>query len=189
MKKVAITFYFIFTISLVIVGIVPISITYAINVLTVQDPNVYGSKPGYIDQATLIVEPHGAYVEQSLYIDYSDHDQYSPDKILEIAHRFELPQGSVINDLWLWIGDSVMKAIMKDTWTARAIYDSIVSIKRDPAFLSKKGNQYELHVYPLPAGSYRKIKLNFITPTSWLGETGTAILPFRFLSANNARDT
>ena len=28
----------------------------------------YGSRPGYIDEATLVVQPHGAYVEQSLYM-------------------------------------------------------------------------------------------------------------------------
>ena len=79
-----------------------------------------------------------------------------------------------------------MQALILDTWKARAIYDSIVSMKRDPAFLAKKGDQYELHVYPLKAGSSRKIKLNFITPTQWLGKQATAELPFRFLNANNA---
>ena len=159
---------------------------FSVNVLTVQDPNQYGSKPGYIDKATLIVEPHGGYTEQSLYLTYSDHGQYAGNDKIEIVHRFELPQGSVINDLWLWIGDSVMQAIMMDTWSARAIYDSIVDVKRDPAFLSKKGNQYELHIYPLNSGSYRKIKLNFITPTRWRGRKATAKLPFKMISSNNS---
>lgn len=152
--------------------------------LTVRSDS-YGSKPGFIDKATLVVEPHGAYVEQSLYLSYSDHFQF-PSSQVEIVHRFELPANAVVNDMWLWIGDSVMQAVILDTWKARAIYDSIVNRKRDPAFLSKTGNTYELHIYPLASGSYRKVRLNFITPTRWLGTEGAAELPLKMLKANNA---
>jgi len=153
--------------------------------LTVRSDG-YGSKSGYIDEAILVVEPHGAYVEQSLYLSYSDHNQYTSSQV-EIIHRFELPANAVVNDLWLWIGDSVMQAIMLDTWTARSIYDSIVSKHRDPAFLSKNGNIYELHIYPLISGKFRKIKMNFITPTRWLGKDGVAELPLKMLKDNNAQ--
>jgi hypothetical protein len=155
--------------------------------LTVQDPTVYGTKPGYIDRTTLVVEPHGAFVEQSLYVWYSDHNQYPGNNNLEIVHRFTLPQGSVINDMWLWIGDTVVKAKMFDTWTARHIYDSIVVHRHDPAFLAKNGNAYELHIYPLVSGQSRKVKLNFITPTSWLGKNGYGELPLSYLQASNSQ--
>ena len=162
---------------------VPVS---AANVLTVQDPDNWGTAPGYIDKATLVIEPHGGYVEQSLYLTYSDHNQFAAGSKLEIVHRFELPEGAVINDLWLWIGDSVMQGVMMDTWKARSIYDSIVVFKRDPAFLSKDGNQYELHIYPLAPGGNRRVKINFITPTKWFGNTATAELPLKILNSNNA---
>ncbi len=154
--------------------------------LSVQDPLIYGTKQGYIDQATLVVEPHGGYVEQSLYLKYSDHNQYPGNQKIEIVHRFTLPQGSVVNDMWLWIGDQVMKAKMFDTWTARHIYDSIVVRGHDPAFLAKNGDTYELHIYPLVSGLFRKAKLNFISPTRWIGNSGSAELPLQFLKANNA---
>lgn len=155
------------------------------NELTVKVPDYYYSKPGYIDQAVLVVEPHGGYSEESLYLNYSDHGGFYGFNAAEIIHRFELPQGSVVNDMWLWIGDSVMKAICLDTWTARSIYDSIVSMKRDPAFLTKNGNKYELHVYPLTPGSFRRIKLNFITPTRWIGDKAMVELPLAMLKSNN----
>jgi hypothetical protein len=88
---------------------------FALNELTVRVPDIYLSYPGYIDKATLVVEPYGGYSEQSLYLEYSDHGQFSSGQKVEIIHRFELPQGAVINDLWLWMGDSVMQAIMLDT--------------------------------------------------------------------------
>ena len=168
-----------------IFSLVPASL-FATNVLTVQDPDIWGTKPGYIDKATLVIEPYGGYVEQSLYLTYSDHNQFNQGSKLEIVHRFELPAGSVVNDLWLWIGDSVMQAILMDTWTARSIYDSIVVFKRDPAFLSKDGNQYELHVYPLSPGGQRRIKITYITPTKWFGNVATAEVPIKFINSNNA---
>ena len=159
---------------------------YSLAQLTVRT-DAYGSKPGFIDQATLIVEPHGAYIEQSLLLSYSDHHQFGSSPLVEIVHRFQLPANAVVNDLWLWIGDTARQAKILDTWTARGIYDSIVSKHRDPAFLSKNGNSYELHIYPLLSGSIRKIRLDFIIPTLWLGKNGAAELPLRMLKDNNAQ--
>jgi hypothetical protein len=97
-----------------------------------------------------------------------------------------LPKGSVVNDLWLWIGNNVVQARILDVWKAKKIYDSVVSSKRDPAFLSKKGDQYELRIFPMTGGQIRKIKMNFITPTQWIGNQATAELPIKFLNANNS---
>jgi len=155
------------------------------NDLTVKDNAVHGSKPGYIEKATLVVEPFGSYVEQSLYLEYSERNQFSSN-LLEIVHRFELPKDAVINDMWLWIGDSVMQARMFDTWTARGIYDSIVAAHYDPGFLTKNGSQYEFRVYPLAAGKIRKVKITFIVPTKWYGNQATAELPIKLLLSNNS---
>lgn len=179
------SFNFLFRAFVLLSFLMPVPLL-ATNVLTVQDPDLWGTKPGYIDKATLVIEPHGGYVEQSLYLTYSDHNQFSSGRKLEIVHRFELPQGSVINDMWLWIGDSVMQGILMDTWTARSIYDSIVVVKRDPAFLTQDGNQYELHIYPLAPGGQRRIKITFITPTKWFGNIATAPVPLSLLNSNNA---
>lgn len=154
------------------------------NLLTVHDPLAYSAKQAYIDTCIIEIEPHGSYVELSVTLTYSDHGQYPSDRQLEVVHYFELPQGAVIYDLWLWMPDTVMRAIVLDTWKAQAIYDSIVSRARDPAFLSKTGNQFKLQVYPLMGGSYRKIKLNFIAPTRWLGNQATASIPLRMIKAD-----
>ncbi len=154
------------------------------NILTVHDPLAYSAKQAYIDTCIIEIEPHGSYVEQSIILTYSDHGQYPPDRQLEVVHYFELPQGAVINDLWLWMADTIMRAIVLDTWKAQAIYDSIVSRARDPAFLSKTGSQFKLQVYPLMGGGYRKIKLNFISPTRWLGNQATAGIPLRMIKAD-----
>lgn len=154
--------------------------------LTVKTQS-YGSKLGYIDYAVLVVEPHGGYVEQSLYLTYSDHNQFNGNPNVEIVHRFQLPANSAVNDMWLWIGDSVMQAIMLSTWKAQAIYDSITSSLHDPALLAKHGNIYDLHIFPLESGRYRRVKINLITPTRWFGTEGVAELPIQMLLQNNAQ--
>ncbi|MGD8778172.1 MAG: VIT domain-containing protein [Ignavibacteria bacterium] len=158
---------------------------FSANELSVKDNDQYGSKPGYIEKATLVIEPFGSYTEQSLYLEYSERNQFTSN-LLEIVHRFELPNDAVINDMWLWIGDSVMQARMYDTWSAREVYDSIVAAHYDPAFLAKIGSQYELKVYPLASGGRRKVKINFIVPTLWYGNQATAELPLEMLQSNNA---
>ncbi len=170
---------------LCIIIITAITNIFSINDLSVRVPNNPVQKKGYMEQITLVVEPHGAYSEQSMYINYTDRNQFPGSQNVEVIHRFELPDGAIVNDLWLWIGDSVMQAIHLDTWTARAIYDSIVSMKKDPAFLSKKGNQYELHVYPLVSGSVRKIKLNYLVPVNFINNRSLTEIPIKFLQSNN----
>lgn len=76
--------------------------------LTVGDPTMYGTKPAYIDNAKIVVEPHGAFTEQTMYLVYADHDAYPGDNDLEIVQRFTLPEGAVIDNLWLWIGDTLV---------------------------------------------------------------------------------
>ncbi len=159
--------------------------TFAVNDLSVHETTSHGSAPGFIDWATLVVAPHGNYVEHSLYLKYSDHNQYNSNS-LEIVHRFELPQGAVINDMWLWMGDSVMQAKMYDVWSAQAIYDSIVVTTRDPAFLIKEGSQYTLKVYPLTSGSYRKVKMNYIVPTKYYVSQPATELPMGLLLSDNS---
>ncbi len=162
---------------------------YAVNDLSVREdvshPRV---KPGYIDKAVLIIEPNGAYTEQSLFIEYSDHGQF-PGQRVEILHKFEFPQEAVVHDLWLWIGDTISKAIIIQQWRAQEIYDSITSFKRDPAFLKVSNNQYDLCIYPLESGSYRKVKINYIAPTKFIGKAPCVDISYKFLACDNNTTT
>ncbi len=169
-----------------IVVLLPFALLSARAQLTVVS-NKYGHRPGYIDHAALVVEPHGGYVEHSLYLTYSDHNIFDRDPNVEIVHRFNLPAGAIVNDLWLWMGDSVMQAIVLDTWHARKIYDSITVSLRDPAFLSRRGDQYELRIFPLQSGATRKVKLNYIVPTRWYGMQAVSELPLPMLMQSFAR--
>ena len=167
---------------------VNISRIYAVNEISVRHDLEHQTKPGYITSATLSIEPQGGYVSEALYVEYSDHGQFSGSNV-EIIHRFNLPKGAVVRDLWLWTGDSIMQAQIRDTWTARHVYDSITSFKRDPAFLNVVDGQYELRIYPLESGNIRKIKMEFLVPVLFMGEQARADLPLSFLTADNNSTT
>ncbi|MGE5435969.1 MAG: hypothetical protein ACM3O3_01975, partial [Syntrophothermus sp.] len=180
---------FLKSIFLLLISFSSIQAQTTVNSLISRDVRqLWNTKSAFIENIVLVSEPHGAYVEQSMYFKYTDHNAFPGSDRVEFVHRFELPEGSVVNDLWLWMGDSVMKAILLDTWTASHKYDSIVYppnfVPRDPALLVKRGNQYELRVFPLVSGSFRKLKINFITPTKWYGNYAITEMPLKFLQAS-----
>jgi len=150
----------------------------------VQHPQV-GS--GYMDDATLVVEPYGAFSEQSIYVKYSDHGIFSGQNVL-IMHSFEMPLNAVANDLWLWMGDSVMQAKIFERKYAQNLWDSITNLNRDPALLKQTGNQFSLEIFPLVGGNYRKIKMRCHIPIRYAGSTPSIDLPLKFFKADhNAR--
>ncbi len=103
---------------------------WADNSISIREDSRYGQVVnGYIDEAVLVVDLHGAYAEQSLYITYSDHGEIGNSKWSEITHRFELPEKATVTDMWLWIGDSVMQATIEEVSLTQAMYDSITSQK------------------------------------------------------------
>lgn len=162
-----------------------VSNIFAINDLSVREdvshPRV---GPGYIDEAVLVVEPYGAYTEQSLYIKYSDHAQFQGQKTL-VTHSFNLPEGAVVNDLWLWIGDSIMQARVFERKHAQGIWDTLTNFKIDPAYLRVDKNQYILSVYPLTSGSFRKIKMKYIVPSKFIQKVPVIDLSYQFFSADH----
>ena len=137
--------------------------SFGANGLSIADRAIHGTVPGYIVQAKAVIEPFGSFAELDLYLIYSDNGQ-GKDPQLEIHHLFDLPVGASVKDLWLWIGDSIMQAKILKNSDAQAIYDQVTLARRDPALLTLRQGQYELHVYPLAPGGTRKVKLSFILP-------------------------
>jgi hypothetical protein len=156
----------------------------AVNDLSVrQDVSHPVVVPGYIDEATIVVEPYGGYSLQSLYIKYTDHGILGGNDV--ITHAFELPDGAVVNDLWLWIGDSVMQAKIMERRHAQGIWDTVTALKHDPALLKVSDRQFDLSVYPLQSGSFRKVKIQLMVPTHYTGKNPVIMLPYKFLAADH----
>jgi len=144
---------------------------------------------GTIERAVLSIHPKGGYVEQGLYLTFSDRGNYFlPGDSLEIQFDFELPKEAYITDLWLWVEDSLMRALIMDRWTATNIYEGIVKRRRDPSLLTINdyGNylQCQLKIFPLMPGKTRRIKMTFLTPAVWTKSSTQCTFPIQLLQTS-----
>ncbi len=160
---------------------------YSQNSLEVLDPQqTWNRVRGTIEEATFSVSPQGLFSQVSMYLTFSARGaSFYYNNPLEVVLKFELPQGSYVTDLWLWIGDKVSKGILLDVWKASSIYESIVNRRQDPAILMKKGERsYELRVYPMDKMGTRKVRVTYLTPNNWNTSSLSIPLPLNLLSTS-----
>lgn len=124
---------------------------------------------GTIEEASFTIEPRGTYAEIGMYLTFSARGTFFDEsEQLEVVLDFELPEGAVITDSWLWVGDEIVQALHFDRWTASGIYEGIVNRRRDPSLLTKEApGKYELRVYPLLASESRRVKITYLVPLEW----------------------
>ncbi|MEZ4984977.1 MAG: T9SS type A sorting domain-containing protein [Saprospiraceae bacterium] len=151
--------------------------------LRVADPNWWGldtdmpgwenySPEGAFEDIGIVLTPLGVYTEVEVYATIADLWGESWGDNLEIIWQFELPGDAIVHDSWLWVEDEIIRADIVDYWTALNTYEEIVDRNQDPSFLFiKPDNRYELRVFPLPVFSSRRVKMNFLVPSSWERQT------------------
>ena len=134
---------------------------------------------GAIEDAYITVKPLGAYYELGIYMTfYSKGTSYQHyNENLEIDLKFELENDAIVTDSWLWIGDSIVKAEIKEGRIATDIYEGIVNRNKDPSLLKKitpSGNEYQLKVFPLDPKwnseskfAKRKVKITVLQRTNF----------------------
>lgn len=172
------------TIYLTVLSILYISTANAYTSLRVQDPQrIWNSFPGKIDTAVLSIKPRGAYFECGLYLTMSNAQSYSD--TTEIQMYFDLPEGAIIEDSWLWVGNQIVQADIRDRRSATMIYEGIVQRRQDPSILFKNSNtEYELRVFPLPPNQKRKVKITYLLPAEWGKTTASIPLPLNILKTS-----
>lgn len=175
------------TLSIILLISILIEIT-AVNSLKVSDPKTsWYSYQGTIENAIMSVRPKGIYLEYGLYLTFSSRGTYliSKKDTLEVVLNFDLPEGAIVQDSWLWIGDDIIKAKLLDKWTASSIYEGIVKRRKDPSILSKlSATQYELRVFPMVGNETRKVKITYMLPISWNKGNISAGLPNAILNTS-----
>ena len=139
---------------------------------------------GTIEEATFSVIPNGLFSQVSAYLTFSSRGtNFNLSAQLEVVMNFDLPEGSYVTDLWLWIGDNISKGVLLDTWTASSIYEGIVNRKQDPAIFRKtRTNHYELRVYPLKPNETRKVRITYHVPNIWYSNQISIPLQFSLLT-------
>jgi len=164
--------------------------TSAQNVLHIQDPDWWDSQglQGNITEATFSIQPQGAYMEVGMFLTFSDEGLgFNSWDSTEIILDFNLPEGSIVYDSWLWMFDdsTIVRADIHDIWSATTIYENIVDRRRDPSILYKKETgSYQIRVFPLPNNETRRIKISYLVPAVWSAETVNAWLPTDILETS-----
>jgi len=160
------------------------SALYSANRLLIRDPQSWRYGTGTIEDATISIKPKGIYMEVGLYLTISSKglNFYGQDQ-LEVELDFTLPEGVIVKDSWLWVGEDIIRAEIMDKWTASSIYEDIVNRRRDPSILFKYSDtQYELRIYPLSPTQPRKVKITYLVPTQWSGTETIIPLPNNILN-------
>jgi Ca-activated chloride channel family protein len=152
----------------------------AYNSLTIQDPRqTWRLGQGTIEHAVVSLRPQGVYTEVGLYLTFSARGlNFTSQDSVEVQLYFDLPEEAIVHDLWLWVDDQIMRALLMDRWSASGIYEGIVKRRRDPAILFKNSEtQYELRIFPMVGSGERKIKLTYLVPAQWSATAVTSLLP------------
>ncbi len=158
------------------------------NNLKVSDVrNSWYSYQGTIEEATLSVRPQGLYMECGLYLTFSARGVNfgTFGDSIEVVLNFTLPDGSIVHDSWLWVGEDIVKARILDAWSATNIYEGIVKRRQDPSLLTKQSpNQYQLRVFPMVKTGTRRVKITWLQPASLSQNWSDITLPFHILNTS-----
>ena len=148
----------------------------------INNPQDWRSGQGRIDETSITYKPQGTFMKVDWEITFSAKGltTFTDKDTLEVVYNFKLPQGAIVTDSWLWFGDSILKAMILDRWSASQVYENIVNRRRDPSILTRYGNYYELRIYPMAAKESRKVKITFLTPANWTNKNVSS----HFLSEN-----
>ncbi len=136
-----------------------------------------------IKACSLFVSPKGLYCQYDLEMEVGVKNYSNYADSLEIHYQLNLPTSWTINDSWLWVGDTIVPAMLIDRARATEIYESLVSRRTDPSLLTwDTYGSVNLRVYPLFAGQSRRFRISFLAPTDWsldnvTTEIAASILP------------
>jgi XrtN system VIT domain protein len=110
----------------------------------------------------------------------------------EAIYTFQLPEGSVVTSLSLWINGKEEKGILTSKQKARQAYKTIVGVEsRDPSVVQwQEGNTVTVRVFPCTIGEERKFKIGVTTPlTETDGQLIYHNMKFKGPFSGNAQET
>jgi XrtN system VIT domain protein len=110
----------------------------------------------------------------------------------EAIYTFQLPEGSVVTSLSLWVNGKEQKAILTSKQKANEAYTTIVGREmRDPSVVHwQEGNTISVRVFPCTPEEERKFKIGVTSPLPVVGDQIIyRSVTFRGPDANTATQT
>ena len=94
-------------------------------------------------------------------------------EVLEGDFRYQLPAGAIVTGYALDIGGKLVDGVLVDRPRARAVYADRVRAGVDPGLAEvRRDGLFETHIFPIPPGGGRTIRLRFVLP---VGAEGLAL--------------
>lgn len=163
------------TFKLILLSIVFFNIAQASTRFSVYEANYSGVRDDNIniEESTVVIHPRGNYFEINVYMSISyDFDSwfFKNYNELEYMWEFSLPEEAIMDEFWIWFGDSVMEAEIMDKWTAEALFNDVSTPVRNPGLLtqsSPRGNglvDYELRLFPVMRNETKRYKIQYLVP-------------------------
>lgn len=117
-----------------------------------------------LTEAHLYPEYRMAYTEKTLNIKNTNRNTWRGSQ--EAIYTFQLPEGSVVSSLSLWINGIEEHARLTTKGKADSAYHQIVGVEnRDPSVVHwQEGNQVTLRVFPCTTQEDRKFKIGITSP-------------------------
>jgi Ca-activated chloride channel family protein len=82
--------------------------------------------------------------------------------VQEGVYTFRLPEDAVIGSFSMWMQGKEKQGRVLEARQARAVYDSIVSKRRDPGLLEQTGwREFRVSVFPIPANDTVRVRLRY----------------------------
>lgn len=143
--------------------------------------------PAGLRDAEIEVTPLGAYARIDLTFSVGPTSVVSPTDSQEAVIFFDLPAGSYVHDSWLWLNPTtIISAELMERKKASEVYANIVKRRRDPSLLTNVLSQeYQLNIYPVASGYWRKVKITYSTPILWQAGKGHIPLPMELMAASS----
>jgi hypothetical protein len=131
--------------------------------------------------ATLVIRPHGNYLENelTLVIDKPSDQMPAPKDGVRIVLSFELPKGSFVTNAGYWSNDTLCQTKM-----IRREGDELVKDQAYTAFklLKKWEQQYTLSMFSPTVNKITSLKITYLTPATFNDEGLKIELPLNILN-------
>ncbi|MBY0425992.1 MAG: XrtN system VIT domain-containing protein, partial [Cytophagales bacterium] len=133
-----------------------------------------------------------SYTEKYLNIKNGDKRSSWWGNMEEAIYTFQLPEGSVVTSLSLWVNGKEEKAILTSKQKAAEAYKAIVGQeRRDPSIVQwQEGNTVSVRVFPCTSEEERKFKIGITSPLSVVnGKLVYKDISFKGPNASNAKES
>lgn len=133
-----------------------------------------------------------AYTEKYLNVRNNNDRERWWGRTQEAIYTFQLPEGSAVTSLSLWIAGKEEKGILTSKQKATTAYKTIVGVEqRDPSVIHwQEGNTVTVRVFPCTPEEERKFKIGITSPlTVKDDEVIFKNVTFRGPTANRAKET